>query len=210
MREVDVKIYKYEELNEKAKEKAKQKLCESFNDVHSEEITQTMMNIVEDNKKFQIETDKNSKPKIYYSLSHCQGDGVSFEAKVNINEFCEELHKIIIYHLPDNEEKILKAIEKEDIVLRSRIIKNTHRYQHEYTMAVDSDFSVTMEQFWDIAAELTGKLEVSIINAAKELAKEMEKAGYKEIEWQWSDEYIIMLCEGNDYEFYEDGRFYVS
>lgn len=55
-----------------------------------------------------------------------------------------------------------------------------------------------------IIAQVLDKLE----NYYVDLCNELEKNGYKEIEWLNSDEYIIETIKANDYEFLSNGKQY--
>lgn len=54
--------------------------------------------------------------------------------------------------------------------------------------------------------DLLNEIEVEFNEIIQDVAKELEKIGYKEIEYLSSDEYIKELCEVNEYKFDKEGN----
>ena len=78
MREITQKIYKYEELSEKAKEKAKNEYREFFQECRSDFFYRDFVEELRENGFKSLEPQ--------YSLSHCQGDGCSVVGKIYLEE----------------------------------------------------------------------------------------------------------------------------
>jgi hypothetical protein len=55
---------------------------------------------------------------------------------------------------------------------------------------------------------LVSYIEIDLQNVYIDLCKDLEKQGYEEIEYQFSDECIIEDIQANEYEFTEEGNIY--
>jgi hypothetical protein len=56
---------------------------------------------------------------------------------------------------------------------------------------------------WD--SELREMVETAILDDIRDISKELERMGYKDIEYYTSDECFQETAEANDYEFFADG-----
>lgn len=155
-------VYKFEQLDEKAKEKAR----DWFREMHDDPMMQShMINLLkEELEERGIKYDVDSID-VRYSLSHSQGDGFMFEG---------------------------------DITWRNRTLRVKHsgRYYHKYSRTMEyiegEEMSEAEEgQFWAVYEAICDK---------------MEGAGYDEIEYQTSAEYIDESMEANEYTFTKEGK----
>ena len=75
MRQETINIYKYEELSEKARERALNNHVDADHDNNflSEDLNELLLEELKENN-----IDVKEHLKLYYSLSHCQGDGLCF------------------------------------------------------------------------------------------------------------------------------------
>jgi len=113
-----IKVYEYNDLNEKAKEKALNWFIETNNyDFLSDDLEEDLKELLRVNK---ISFDESLK--IYYSLSNCQGDGFCFEGdfeykdyQINIKHNGNYYHKnsVIIEITNEDGESVEEDIEKE-------------------------------------------------------------------------------------------------
>jgi hypothetical protein len=139
---------------------------------------------------------------LQYSLSSRQGDGLSFsckqiEARVLLSFFAEILG--------ENKEKTAK------IIIENCSFENTGNKGSHYCYASTNDITFELENYGsnynkprieDIVLQVEKKLAIKYFD----LCKELENQGYKDIEYQESDEYIKSELTEMNYDYTEDGE----
>jgi len=188
MRNKTIKIYEFNELNKKAQEKAINNYRKNQDiDYHNELLNELFKEIAE---KFGF---NNKEIVFYWSLGHCQGDGVSFTTNnINLNEFLK-INKLLTKF------KSLLNLNIDLIIKR-----NGSLYYHKNSVYVDY-----------FADNLTDKQE-ALINNLIEITEEIknkvclecEKIGYAEYDYLQSDEFIKEEIKLNGYEFLENGKIF--
>lgn len=201
---VEYKVYKYNELSEEAKEKAKQWYLEgreSF--IFTEDCEQDLANLFGKNDL-----------KVQYSLSYCQGDGFNIYGKIYAEDILECLAKHnggtqleqFEYMLTEKEKKTILNYSKEcgaiELPVNNRYCYCIARYTDvadnwEYQLENYSGYS-------NINTEALKKFESMVHGIFETLCKSYEKWGY-EYFYEISEEDLTELCEINGYEFLEDG-----
>ena len=201
MRIEKLKIYTFEELSEKAKQRAIEGYRQCLNrDFGTESglITENMEeNVIE-------KTCKTIQGlKLNWSLNSCQGDGVNFIGEIygynkNFIKFLEMLYN---GEVPKNIKRIANAIV-------IKFIRISNFYQHEKTVNTEIEltgsYSGNIDRIYKILTELENFIDVWRVD----LCKELEEKGYKEIEYFYSYEYITNIIIANNHEFLEDGNHY--
>jgi hypothetical protein len=185
MREATIKVYRFEELTEKAQQKVI--------DWYTEGDTTVGLRLDE---LFDMKAADHhlQDAEFRWSLSHSQGDGVSFLVKS--------------WTYPSDE--LLKALGdfdkwkglRDTLNVRYKVVFTNSRYGHENTMRVELDHEDPSPE----EGESLNEMEQSLLEYFRGVAKELEKAGYEELEYCRSKEYVQEACEANDYEFHLDGR----
>lgn len=135
--------------------------------------------------------------KIYYSLSYCQGDGVSFQGRLSKKNI-EQLIK------RDIDEKLIEAYEEEAGEFGAEVVKTSHQYEHEYTMRAE---------FEPLDKEIEGleELEKELTEAIRETARELEKYGYSSIDHYSRDHsFIYSFLHFKEINKIEDDRDYFN
>lgn len=198
MRTIRTKIYKFEELSKDAQEKAIEKQRQwqyeygeplmFFNEICDEYFTRAGFNGTE----------------IKYSLSYCQGDGLSFSA-----DSYDNLEKLYLEVLGKGKEKTAKLLaENTTIILKG----NTGRYCYALENQVDLYFEeytsgincLNIDNIENVQGQVLNKLETIYMD----LCTTLEEIGYKEIEYRQSDESLKEDIISNEYEFLIDGTQY--
>ena len=194
MRIKEIKVYKFTELSDNAKEHAIEKLC----DIN---VDHAFWYDYEDKKEIAsrmgIEIDN-----IYWSGFSSQGDGACFEGSYEykkgsvkaVKDYApidEELHQIVI---------ALQKVQKEAFYGISANIKHSGHYYHKYC----TDISVEMPE--NIGQEKFTEIEDTIIELLRDYMQWIYGQLKKEYEYQTSEEAIIETINANDYEFTEDGE----
>jgi len=193
MRTIRTKIYTFDELSDGAKQVAIQEMR------NSKEIHLDWFN---DDAKEQInEAGFYDDVELQYSLSYCQGDGLSFscnriEERVLLSFFAEILG--------EGKEKTAK------VIMDNCSFVNTGNDGH-YCYASKRDIDYTFESYkndYKNINQVVAKVLEKIENLYVDLCKDLENQGYKDIEYQYSDECIIDDIQANDYEFLKSGKKY--
>ena len=215
MRQEIVNVYKFSELSAEAQGVAIEKYRESIDwSYESEDIT----------SNFNYRLDELGLPTddVEWSLNHCQGDGVAFYGFVDMPRVARRL-------LEGESLKLYELIKAEDLTISAKLYRNSfgHHYSHYNTMEIEmiADDNETIVTYlyesnseeltteeWDEKVEriqlLVDELAKLILEDAKNTSIQLERAGYEQIDYVNSDEYIKEAIESNDYEFTADGTIY--
>lgn len=203
---VEYKIYKYNELNEKAKEKAKQWYLEGQEAY-----------IFTDDCKMDLDNlfGKNDLD-VQYSLSYCQGDGFNIYGKISAKEIfnCLEKHnggtqfEKFEDMLTDKEKKAILCYANEcgkiEIPMNRRYCYSLADY---IDIADDWESCLVYADYRDINVNALKKFEKLVKGMFRTLCKTYEEWGYNYF-YEITDEDMEELCESNGYEFMEDGTIY--
>ncbi len=182
--------YEYKELSDDAKERARDKVRE-----WEREDTSVCEMITEDFKYYLEE--RGLPQDVNWSLSCCQGDGVSFHGKVDVQKFMD-FYKLREWGPMED----LLFVEIKDV--------GTH-YHHWNTMIVEHEYNNGEDETdhpmaWWISQHVDNLIEY-IKATIVDVSHELEKRGYADLEYRDTDEYIEETINNNDWLFDEDGEF---
>lgn len=124
--------------------------------------------------------------KLHYSLSYCQGDGVSFTGKI----MCDELKSLPFANL-------IKDMDDTSISFVPNSLASY--YAHKNTVDINIDLDETL-----YSKEEYAELECDIIEWYENECDFLEREGYALLDELTSDECISDYL--NQFEFDEDGR----
>lgn len=197
-------VYKYEELSDEAKEKAKEQYLDDS--LRGEEFS--------DRLKWDLdELFPNSDLKYAYSLSYCQGDGLNVYGRVELCDLYNVHKKAPKYnHLQRFDEKEWKRFSHYYESVRQRICLPMNM-RYGYCMADRLDFADDMISeledmyYSNISEELIYRFEKAISELFIDYCNDWENAGYKYL-YEIDDEEMEEISDANDWEYYEDGRLY--
>lgn len=205
----EYKIYKYNELSDKAKEKVKEWYLESFHDadLFTEDCRNDLLNLFGD-------TNLN----IQYDLGYCQGDGFNIYGEIN----AESIFKCLENHNGGTQleqfENVLTDKEKRTILHYAEEcgeieLPENNRYAYSLADRIDivDDWTFQLETYSayrDINEEVLKKFERLVRDIFSVLCEFYEKIGYEWFYNEVSDEEVEECCEANEYEFLEDGSLY--
>lgn len=201
---VEYKVYKYEELSDKAKEKAKQWYLEGREPfVFTEDCEEDLHNLFGENDL-----------KVQYSLSYCQGDGFNIYGKVSAESIIECLEKHNGGTQLEQFENVLTEKEKKTILHYAEEcgeielpINNRYCYCIARYIDIADEWEYILENYSgysNINKEVLEKFEALVKGIFEELCASYEKWGY-EYFYEISEEDLEEMCEANGYEFLEDG-----
>lgn len=192
MKTIELTLYKFDELSDESKQNAIETqrnsdyniYLDSFDDDAHEQI---------------IDAGFRGKIKLQYSLSYCQGDGLSFSC-----DYFDKLNDLFIEILGEGKQKTIDClINNCSFVLKSN---------NQYCFASKNDLDFYLDNYYvksqsniDLVVE---KVREKLENLYIDLCKSLEKQGYNEIDYQNSDEYISEMLISNDYDFTENGVIY--
>lgn len=206
---VEYKVYKYNELTDEAKEKAKQWYLDGQSDlsfIFTEDCEMDLENLFGKNDL-----------EVEYSLGYCQGDGFNIYGEINAENIfdCLEKHnggtqlKEFENLLTDKEKRTILCYQKE-----CNNIKLPQNGRYGYCMAdyidIVDDWTYDLEEyscFSNINKDVLEKFEYMVKEMFGKLCKDYEEAGYKFF-YEINDEDMEDVCDANDYEFLVDGTFY--
>ena len=223
----EYKVYEYNELSEDAKEKVRQNIgnedCEVFLSDTLNESFKDLLN------QFAFPSEDNV---IKYSLSNCQGDGVSFYFEESLTyEIIDIIKRVNLeddfknfstrskeyvskvtnqISISDLEMKRLEFMIEEGIFSISVANNNYINYCHKFSVDRDFELDSTYEWFpkWSEFEELVERVFNFIKNLTLNLCDMMENIGYEEIEYRYSDENAKNASEINEYFYLEDGTLF--
>ena len=192
MKTIEIELYKFTELSENAKSAAIEKHKENseifldfFNDDCHEQIS-------ENGFKGNI--------KLQYSLSYSQGDGLSFSC-----DYYDNLNELFVEILGTEKQKTI------DTILNNISFKydgNNGRYCY----ASRSNIILELDNYYVKSStnidNLISKVEYKLKDLYIDLCNQLEKQGYDDIQYQYSDEYIAETLTENDYNFTINGLIY--
>jgi len=189
MREIKVKVFKFDELSEESKEKAIEVWYSSEDYCFLEDDILSELEFFDEEGIF-------SNVKLSYSLSWSQGDGLSFSSDIDLEKFIDKIYEVKI---PNWKKRALLTY----------INKVTTKWNTGHYCSCHES---------DVTSELSGydereRLECyfkSIFEHIQQYyldtCKQLEKYGYSVLEYRMDNKEFSENCECNDYEFYEDGK----
>ena len=188
-RTIRTKVYKFNELSDKAKQVA----INWYRDAQSD------INALEEMCFDEWCKDKATEKgfdniAVSYSLSCSQGDGLSFSGDMDIMRFLKEA----------NPNVSLKRLSIISNYIAFKLKPNNRRYCHASKGDVDIYLDYHRREHPNVENIVNRTIyHVEVVYMA--LCKELEKDGYQWIDDADSDETIIETIEANEYEFYVTG-----
>ena len=219
-REVTIKktVYKFNELSPKAKEKARDKWREGFNEDNfwseytiKEAVEQAaLMGITIDKREWTNSYGfKGSTPCVYWSGFSSQGDGACFEVSWSASDTKAD-------HVADGwgDSEPTRAIKRiaavfgeiaKDYPEASFKVKHRGHYSHEYETQFDVSLGDTLDNLEGITQEKYDAVADDLVGAARDLMRWIYRQLEAEYDYQMSDEAIDESIQCNEVEFNEDG-----
>ncbi len=182
-----VKLYRFDELSEEAKEGAMEEVAEeatnwdwytTIEDDFKEEMS----------KKYGLSIDN-----IYFSGFYGQGVGACFDGSIHMGDYLTRTRRKHIY---PNLSKYLKYYN-------THIKIGSGRAENEYSMTFEDEGCFTDSEK---QGEEYDELLDEIIETCREEARNLYKRLQEEYEYLLSEESIKDFCLSNEILFYEDGR----
>jgi hypothetical protein len=193
MRIIEQKVFAFSELSKEVQEKVIAKWYE-LEDYPSltEDLTESLKAM---NKQCFYDV------KLSYSLSYCQGDGLSFTGTLDFEKFLEN-----IYSKRENlKPSVKKALSELVFYIRSK--GNAGRYA--YSSKSDIEFEYNSN---DTYTHLENMFESDILPEIQDyymsICRDIETEGYNILDYRMSIDEFTELAESNSYEYFEDGKMF--
>lgn len=193
MRNVELTIYKYDELSDQAKEYVRSYISEYDYSDYNAILDEDFIDYIKTEYTW-IDTDDI---KINWSCNHCQGDGLSFKADINIKEYLNLFH-------PDMKASIHDVICN---YVNYFSTGNTGRYNYSNINQIDWEF-ITYNKPYNRLYNIVDNIRKEIAYKYIELCGILEQRVYDHYEYIQSDEYVKELSDANEYEYYSNGELY--
>mgnify|MGYP000384988725 CR=1 FL=1 len=211
MRTIITKIYKYEELTDQAKEKARDWYREGNLDYDWYEycfewfgqISKCVGVTLDDHPVKLMNGKTGYEPAIYFSGFSSQGDGASFKGRY---AYQKGWKKKLAGETTDQElfnigETLASIQKKHNYLLVCRIDRSgSNHYCHEHTMGVNDIERSDGKEIKD-----TTGLEEDLTECFRDMARWLYLTLEKEYDYLNSDEAVDESIVSNGYEFEEDG-----
>jgi len=188
MKTTTVNLYEFSELTEEVQKKLIKRFKENI-DINFE------MDLFQDDCVEQITEAGFTNPKIRYSLSYSQGDGLSFSA-----DNYTKLKELFIQVLGVNKEKTIELLLKHYWIQ----IKSEGRCC--FASKTDIEFTLDYGKDFENIEKVYENVQEKLQDIYLTLCKSLEKQGYQNIDYYYSDEYVIESLEANNY--LADGTIY--
>lgn len=193
MKKLEIKLYKFDELSDEAKETAIENHREKYLDYKWWDTTFEDVNQI--GEVIGIDIDN-----IYFSHMYCQGSGACFEGTY---QYKKGALKAIKEHAPKDEAlhqiaKDLQIAQRKYFYLLHATVKHSGHYHHENC----TDITVVNPERDYYYQELC---DTGIDEALKDFMRWVMKRLYAEYEYMTSEEAIIEAIQANEYEFTFDG-----
>lgn len=188
-----VNIYQFDELNDEAKETARQSITKCI-------IEDRFCFFSEDLQEIASENYDLNAARFYYSLSNCQGDGLMFECD-DILDSSYIYDRVCAKLTTEETKRAAELIKDGRYKFYTRNSKNHYYYAHKN----DVDYDVFGLEF-DSDYDLAEKIQSIIADIYMSICKEIERIGYNC--YDVSEEDIIDYIMLNEFEFTADGNIY--
>ena len=184
MKTIETTVYNFDELSDEAKMAAIQ---EWYKDEDYPFLSDDIDGFLEEKDPYFLDH------KTSYSLSWCQGDGLSFEGILDVEKWCKEKTQIRASFIP-----VLASC----LDIRSSGNCGHYTYAHRDQISMDID---TFKDYPNIEALCEAILK-EVRDYYMELCGEAEKYGYSILEYRMSEQEFSEMCAANEYTFLSDGR----
>lgn len=204
---MDYEVYKYNELDESAKEKVKRWYLDGQNPCFFTDDCKEDLNCLFGKNDLDVQ----------YSLACCQGDGFNIYGEIDAESILKCLENHNSGELLAEYENVLTEKEKKTILHYASEcgkiklpVNNRYCYSLADYIDIKEDWEYDLEVYSgykNINTETLKKFEKLVRNIFRKLCKFYEEWGY-EYFYEISEEDLEENCEANGYEFLEDGTIF--
>ena len=204
-----IEVYKFDELGDEAKEKAREWHREGGFDYNwwefifeDADTIAKLIGIEIDRKSVPLMNGKTRQdPAIYFSGFSSQGDGACFEGRYYHKKGA---YKEVKKHAPKDQElhriaRELNLLQRKYFYRLAASLKHTGHYNHELSVTIEVEDRETGEE-----------VDQGTVEGVKDALRDFMRWIYKQLEQEWeymnSDEQVDETIRANEYEFDKDGK----
>lgn len=206
---LETTVYKFDELSDQAKERARawfrdgQLDYDWYESVFTDADEIAGMLGIEIDRKPRNNPKATAEPAILFSGFYSQGDGACFEGRYS---FSADAGKRLREHAPKDETlhaiaDSLDAVQADNDGALEATVKHRGRYYHAMSTEIDVDMPGEAD-----SREMTTNAEEIIKEALRDFMRWIYRALEKECEWLQADEQVDESIGANEYEFTEEGK----
>lgn len=209
MRTVETKVYTFDELSDRAKERARDWYRDGMEtDDYAEYVIEDaarMADILGINLRTRTATlmsgGTRQEPQIYWSGFSSQGDGACF---VGTYSYRKGSTRAIKREAPQDTDlheiaETLRDVQKRNFYRLEASVTHTGHYSHEYSTTIE--VFDREDNYRDLGAD-----EGVVKDALRDFMRWVYRSLEREYEYQTSDEQVDETIRANDYEFDEQGN----
>jgi hypothetical protein len=205
MKTIEVNLYQFDELNDRAKEKARNwyRHASAGDNFFSESIIEDATEIA---KRLGITfKQRDSRPCVYWSGFSSQCDGASFEGSYCAPE--GSAVDLVKAHAPRDKTLHAIAVRFDDLQKKygntlDANVEQRGRYYHAHTMHLEC---VEARDADSEAIEVSADDEQDLLETLRAFANWIYQQLESENEYRDSDEYVDEAIRANEYDFHADG-----
>lgn len=125
------------------------------------------------------------------------------------NHLCGDNYKVFENFFSPKEIKTVKFYSEYcgDVKLPYNLMEYTYCYVSQIDL--EADFAYEMSHFRNINLDLLRKMEIYVKGVIRKYCLDWEEIGYKYL-YEPNEEEIEEICDGNEWEFLEDGTYYAA
>ena len=139
-----------------------------------------------------------SADKVYWSLGHCQGDGVAFYGSIDLDPLKQKQPEVAAIFARLRLLGIYCYIEAT--------IHGSGGFQHHWNSMDPRTQALDYEPEHEAQAKQAAEdLERFMDGFLKDVSRDAERYGYEAVDYETSDEHIQEWIDANDYRFTRDG-----
>ena len=179
---IEYEVYSYQELEEEAKERARETISKSIVEQNFDYLEQDLLTLLEEDYGL-----KENNVTLHYSLTYCQGDGLSFDCKdlLESKYFKDKMYE----GLTVNEKiSLSKMINKGELNL---FTKRSGNHLYQYSLHSDVQAITNFYHWGKNKEELVEKIVKKLGRVYMAICDRLEKIGY--------DCYNVEECDIEEY-----------
>ena len=139
-----------------------------------------------------------SADKVYWSLGHCQGDGVAFYGSIDLDPLKQKQPEVAAIYAR------LRLLGVSCYL--GAYVEGANSHYHHYNSMSARVEVADYEPEHEVQAEQAAEdLERFMDDFLKDVSRDAERYGYEAVDYETSDEHIQEWIDANDYRFTRDG-----
>ena len=190
----EYQVFNFNELSEEAKDKA---IADHYEYEYEYGYT-----FLEDDIREELHQIDNyfSDVELQYSLAYCQGDGLSFKGKFDLDKFLNNRYR----------KKLKKSVRRalSDYIYNIHSKGNTGHYCYAHKNDIEYDYNYQDSREFSYLEKIWQQVLEDIQKYYLNLCHKLERYGYDILEYRMTYDEFDEYCEANEHRFYESGKLF--